>query len=62
MGDRQGDLENTFTLPSYVRTDAAIYYRRDNWRVRLNIKNRTYARVMEERTTPDTEKPVRPCG
>lgn len=22
VGDRQGDLENTFTLPSYVRTDA----------------------------------------
>ncbi|MEH2184436.1 TonB-dependent siderophore receptor [Nostoc sp.] len=39
VGDRQGDLENTFTLPSYVRTDAAIYYRRDNWRVGLNIKN-----------------------
>ncbi|MEH2286527.1 TonB-dependent siderophore receptor [Nostoc sp.] len=39
VGDRQGDLENTFTLPSYVRTDALIYYRRDNWRVGLNIKN-----------------------
>ncbi|MEH2277489.1 MAG: TonB-dependent siderophore receptor [Nostoc sp.] len=39
VGDRQGDLPNTFTLPSYVRTDAVIYYRRDNWRVGLNIKN-----------------------
>ncbi|MDF5708869.1 MAG: TonB-dependent siderophore receptor [Nostoc sp. S4] len=39
VGDRQGDLENTFTLPSYARVDAALYYRRDNWRVGLNIKN-----------------------
>ncbi|WP_138503581.1 TonB-dependent siderophore receptor [Nostoc sp. PA-18-2419] len=39
VGDRQGDLENTFTLPSYVRTDATIFYRRDNWRVGLNIQN-----------------------
>ncbi|WP_234017156.1 TonB-dependent receptor [Nostoc sp. 'Lobaria pulmonaria (5183) cyanobiont'] len=26
-------------LPSYGRIDAAFYYRRDNWRVGLNIKN-----------------------
>ncbi|NJK28690.1 MAG: TonB-dependent siderophore receptor [Acaryochloris sp. SU_5_25] len=39
VGSRQGDLENTFTLPGYVRADAAIYYRRDNWRVGLNFKN-----------------------
>jgi len=39
IGDRQGDLENTFELPSYVRTDAAIFYRRDNWQVSLNFKN-----------------------
>ncbi|MEH1836734.1 MAG: TonB-dependent siderophore receptor [Nostoc sp.] len=39
VGDRQGDLPNTFTLPSYVRTDAAIFYRHDNWRVGLNFKN-----------------------
>lgn len=39
IGDRQGDLANTFELPSYVRTDAAIFYRRDNWQVGLNFKN-----------------------
>jgi len=38
VGDRQ-DFDNTFTVPSFVRTDAAVYYRRDNWRVGLNIKN-----------------------
>lgn len=39
IGDRQGDLANSFVLPSYLRTDAAIYYRRNNWRAALNIKN-----------------------
>jgi iron complex outermembrane recepter protein len=29
VGDRQGDLENTFVLPNYFRTDAAIFYNRD---------------------------------
>ena len=37
--DRQGDLENTFTLPGYFRTDAALFYKRDNWRAQLNIEN-----------------------
>lgn len=39
VGARQGDLENTFTLPSYLRTDAALFYKRDNWRVQLNFEN-----------------------
>jgi iron complex outermembrane receptor protein len=38
-GDRQGDLANSFELPSYLRTDAAIFYRRDRFRVALNFKN-----------------------
>jgi iron complex outermembrane receptor protein len=38
-GERQGDLENTFDLPSYFRTDAALYYRRNNFQAALNIKN-----------------------
>jgi len=36
---RQGDLDNTFVLPSYFRTDAAVYYRRNNWRAQLNMQN-----------------------
>lgn len=36
---RQGDLDNTFTLPSYFRTDAALFYKRDNWRVQVNFEN-----------------------
>lgn len=39
VGDRYGDLDNSFILPSYFRTDAALYYRRDNWRAQLNIRN-----------------------
>ncbi|MBD2258236.1 TonB-dependent siderophore receptor [Pseudanabaena sp. FACHB-2040] len=39
LSDRAGDLDNTFTLPSYFRTDAALFYRRDNWRAQLNIEN-----------------------
>jgi iron complex outermembrane recepter protein len=39
VGDRKGNLANTFSLPSYVRTDATIFYRRDNWRAALNFKN-----------------------
>lgn len=39
VGDRQGDLDNSFVLPSYFRTDAALYYKRNNWKFALNIKN-----------------------
>ncbi|MDX2243005.1 MAG: TonB-dependent siderophore receptor [Leptolyngbyaceae cyanobacterium bins.302] len=39
VGDRFGDLANTFELPSYVRTDLALYYRQKKWHVGLNIKN-----------------------
>lgn len=39
VGDRFGDLDNSFTLPDYFRTDAAIYYRRNNWKAALNIRN-----------------------
>ncbi|MEH2462336.1 TonB-dependent siderophore receptor [Nostoc sp.] len=38
-GDREAQLPNTFKIPSYVRADATIFYKRDNWRVGLNFKN-----------------------
>ncbi|GAB4372125.1 MAG: TonB-dependent siderophore receptor [Elainellaceae cyanobacterium] len=28
-----------FELPSYLRADAAVYYRRDNWRAQINVDN-----------------------
>lgn len=39
VGEREGDLENTFEVPSYFLTNAAIYYERDNWKAALNFKN-----------------------
>jgi iron complex outermembrane recepter protein len=39
VGDRQGDLANTFELPNYLRTDAALFYKRNNFRAAVNIKN-----------------------
>ena len=39
IGDREGDLSNTFELDSYLRTDAAIYYKRDRFNAAINFKN-----------------------
>ncbi len=39
VGDREGDLANSFKLPSYVRTDAALYYRRGQFDGALNFQN-----------------------
>jgi iron complex outermembrane receptor protein len=39
VGERQGDLANTFTLPDYLRTDAAIYYRRGRLNAAINVRN-----------------------
>lgn len=39
VGERQGDLANTFTLPDYLRTDAAIFYERDQFKAAINVRN-----------------------
>ncbi|PSB49281.1 TonB-dependent siderophore receptor [Cyanosarcina cf. burmensis CCALA 770] len=39
VGERQGDLDNSFQVPSYLRTDAAIFYNRDRFRAALNFRN-----------------------
>jgi iron complex outermembrane recepter protein len=39
LGDRPGDFNNSYTLPSFIRTDAAIFFRRKRWRAAINIKN-----------------------
>jgi len=39
VGDREVQLPNTIELPSYVRADARISYRRANYEVGLNFKN-----------------------
>jgi iron complex outermembrane receptor protein len=44
-GERAGDLNNSFELPGYVRTDAALYYQkpkvfsRTNLIAQLNVQN-----------------------
>ncbi|MBC1225152.1 TonB-dependent siderophore receptor [Nostoc sp. UCD121] len=39
VGERQGDLDNSFSLPSYLRTDVALFYRINNFRAALNLQN-----------------------
>ena len=38
-GETEATLPNDVKIPSYVRTDASIFYKRDNWRASLNFKN-----------------------
>jgi iron complex outermembrane receptor protein len=39
VGERQADLENSFQLGDYLRTDAAIYYRRNGFNAAINVRN-----------------------
>ena len=41
VGDREIQLPNTIQLDSYVRADAALFYRRNNYELALNFKNIT---------------------
>ncbi len=39
VGSRIANQSDPLTLPSYLRTDAAISYKRGNWRAAVNFKN-----------------------
>lgn len=39
VGSRQVDLANSTELSSFLRTDAAVYYRRDGFNAAINIRN-----------------------
>ncbi|NDJ17707.1 TonB-dependent siderophore receptor [Myxacorys almedinensis] len=39
VSDRAGDNANTFELPSYLTTDAAIFYKKDRFRAAINVRN-----------------------
>lgn len=39
VGERAGDFDNSFELPSYVRTDASIFYEQDSFRTAINFEN-----------------------
>lgn len=47
VGGREAELPNEFVLPSYVRADASIFYRRDRWKVGVNFKNLFDTRYFE---------------
>lgn len=52
VGERQ-DFDNSFEVPSYLRTDASIFYRRNNWRAALNVRNlfnNDYIEAVETRS------------
>ncbi|MEM8674918.1 MAG: TonB-dependent siderophore receptor [Cyanobacteria bacterium P01_G01_bin.67] len=53
IGERQGDLANSFELDDYLRTDAALYYRRGSLNTAINIRNLfdiDYARFADSPT------------
>ncbi|MEN9521569.1 MAG: hypothetical protein RLZZ381_4157, partial [Cyanobacteriota bacterium] len=39
VDEREGDLDNSFSVPSYTRVDAVISYTTDNLRLAVNLKN-----------------------
>ena len=49
-GERQGDLKNSFSVPSYLRPDAAVYYRTGRLSIALNLKNLSNVRYFTPRT------------
>jgi iron complex outermembrane recepter protein len=47
QGASPGDVEVNYELPGYTRTNALLYYRRDNWKAQLNIDNLFDERYFE---------------
>jgi iron complex outermembrane recepter protein len=53
LADRPGgdipsnDSDDSYVLPSYLRTDAAIFYKRDNWKAAINLENLFGVRYFE---------------
>lgn len=39
VGEREGDLENSFKIDDYFLTNAAISYERNSWRAAVNFRN-----------------------
>ena len=39
VGERQGGLPNSFEIDDYFLTNAALFYNRQNWQLRLNFNN-----------------------
>lgn len=53
VGNREGDLANSFEVEDYWLTNAALFYERDDWRLGLNFNNIfdvDYIRVTDNRS------------
>ena len=46
-GDRHGSLDNSFEVSRSVRTDAAIYYRLENFKTKLGFKDLFNVKYIE---------------
>ncbi|MDF5708872.1 MAG: TonB-dependent siderophore receptor [Nostoc sp. S4] len=42
-----GDLDNSYTIPGFIRTDAALFYKKDRLRASINFKNLFDVRYFE---------------
>ncbi|MPY75008.1 MAG: TonB-dependent siderophore receptor [Alphaproteobacteria bacterium] len=65
VGRRKGDLSNSFFLPSYIRTDATVFYEQDHWRAGINVKNlfdSDYIAASSGRTRIDPGIPLTVIG
>ena len=49
VGRRFGDLNNSYTVGTYARVDAAVYYDFDaHYRLAVNMRNLSNARYIEQ--------------
>jgi iron complex outermembrane recepter protein len=39
IGEREANLENSFQVEDYLRTDATLYYRRNGFNTAINVRN-----------------------
>lgn len=61
VGQRYGDLNNSFTVGAYNRLDALVYYDFDaHWRLSVNMRNLTNARYIEAPTNATNNTPGAP--
>ena len=64
VGERQGGLPNSFKVDSYFLTNAALFYNRQNWQLRLNANNLFDVDFIETVNTSSVRDiyPGRPFG
>ncbi|MEM7062499.1 MAG: TonB-dependent siderophore receptor [Cyanobacteria bacterium P01_B01_bin.77] len=60
VDERQGDLSNSFQADSYFLTNAAVFYRRNNWQARLNIDNLFDIDFIESVSNSDRTRRIYP--